>query len=1048
MPLVKVAALSGLLCVAAIAPLAADAASGSGNYVYERRYGLEMANGFSTYSETRRARVIRLKKGSESLTIQNTMDGAAVVDTMQGSRGVPLRDVSTHVVNSAFRYDYKTQTLFGPEAFAAYFNRFIRPHLRPGLAKGNAKLTKSLKLKDLGVRASGESRLKVRIERTFVRHRGRRFALIYFEIPAFRYRTLRGEPVLHWARGMSVSAADFGITYYAGIRHRGVANPVGAAQRPLSAKIYSYATDEKGRPLLPLAKFGAARALMRRANEGFADAAPVRLKKPANRDLPAIMSRDFAKVSLSLTPFAFSIAENSVNDTGLSIHQTSDNSSAKTTIVNKFAQTVLSARPDLKYLFNSEEYLFKVTEAGKRHAAKLGANLEHFRNNGGPALEKAQKSAFQAFKNVPGKARYSQIMQEVVRLRNAGDAGGANKLLDNSADFLRRFNVDFEAAYGKLDDLSVKLTKIQNTMPFDSEDLRRSSNSVISSLNRRDADLARKGNKAKIAAAGFLKTLGFLGTGANGVETVDKLLKSIDPRYGAQDFVGSSARRPPRTRQELQQYRNDAAQHYADSAGSRLFWQLLDVGLSAGLGDPVNFGISSVKIVAESAGNTRAAYSGMVDSRYDINAAAADARYLAHLKQHKEWKAAYDVLDSGKADLASLKKAMNAESEIWGWLAAARDPTSTGAPEKPEPTREELIRGLANELNGLDSGYPTVSEEQKRRIRERARAAIGKSEKLAGIGALLGGAIPDFGEAGRMPSDIGDQNINDLLSSMGIDPTVPWGSARETRNVFLSELFDGAFGSGLGAAVGALALSLVDDKPHSVTLPEVEFQKYVDDNAFKYNNMHAIVPTDLSAYKEWLATQDVRRLEIIARNAGYPNLASALKDWKSLIKKASDQGFRDWANSPPVPSAFVNANIAWQQRGLVRAQLLLGDILNDSRFIQSLGGLTDVTISGGQLNLTLIDFGIEDGDVITLLVTQYGRTLLNRSFTLRNPPGEDVSAAIRAGVAAVVVTAVNEGFASPNTAQVNIGNVVMGNAVQVYSLRTGEQAVLRIQSGN
>jgi hypothetical protein len=60
--------------------------------------------------------------------------------------------------------------------------------------------------------------------------------------------------------------------------------------------------------------------------------------------------------------------------------------------------------------------------------------------------------------------------------------------------------------------------------------------------------------------------------------------------------------------------------------------------------------------------------------------------------------------------------------------------------------------------------------------------------------------------------------------------------------------------------------------------------------------------------------------------------------------------------------------------------------------------------------------------------------------------GEDFLQALRPGVASLEIYAVNEGFSSPNTAQITIDDVVQGEDTQTYQLRTGETATLRIEN--
>jgi len=217
--------------------------------------------------------------------------------------------------------------------------------------------------------------------------------------------------------------------------------------------------------------------------------------------------------------------------------------------------------------------------------------------------------------------------------------------------------------------------------------------------------------------------------------------------------------------------------------------------------------------------------------------------------------------------------------------------------------------------------------------------------------------------------------------------------------------------------------------------------------AFQYGNMSGKVATDLSPYAEWLATQDVRYLERLARQAGYLNLASALADWQNLIKYASDQGFRQWANQPPSCNGLAGCGPQYLERwAMKKSQVALGDILADSRDIFSTAGLSDIKISGFLLSYIMRDYSLEDGDIVDVVITQFGRKIFETRISLLNA-GTDFNINLQPGVAAIEITAVNEGYASPNTAAITIDNVTEGENEQTYSLRTGETATLRVEPG-
>ncbi len=230
-----------------------------------------------------------------------------------------------------------------------------------------------------------------------------------------------------------------------------------------------------------------------------------------------------------------------------------------------------------------------------------------------------------------------------------------------------------------------------------------------------------------------------------------------------------------------------------------------------------------------------------------------------------------------------------------------------------------------------------------------------------------------------------------------------------------------------------------------------QFDGSVDDNwlgfasivAFDYADMSGKIATDLEPYEEFIAKYGLRKLERLALQAGYPNLASALNDWENLVAKANDQGFRRWARQQPVCyMACTNMLGLWTQK---LSQLALGDILLDSRALFSTAGLTDVSIGSLLLTIFFRDFALEDGDAIRIIVSQFGREVFNSSFVLTNA-GESINILLRPGVASVQITALNTGEIPPNTAAVSIENVTDGDSEQTYSLDEGETAVLRVNT--
>lgn len=223
--------------------------------------------------------------------------------------------------------------------------------------------------------------------------------------------------------------------------------------------------------------------------------------------------------------------------------------------------------------------------------------------------------------------------------------------------------------------------------------------------------------------------------------------------------------------------------------------------------------------------------------------------------------------------------------------------------------------------------------------------------------------------------------------------------------------------------------------------------EFVNNNAFTYTSLVGVVETDLSRWEEWLTTQNVRELERLALLAGYPNLASALADAQNIIRQAQDPGYRRWAMQAPSCGGIGGCGPSYLERWHMKTSIVaLGDILAASRDIFSTGGFSDIGISGLNLSYLLRDHGAEDGDIVRIRVSQFGHVTYEGQVNLTNA-GENFGLLLGRGVASLEIYAVNEGSASPNTAQITVDNVVRGQGTQTYSLNTGQTATLRIEAG-
>ena len=999
--------LASVAAVCSPAPVFAQSPEVFESNRYESRSGIEFANGYSTHSETKRTRVVRQRRGSESLTTYNVLDGAVVSENINGTLAMPMAAPSSDVVDAAYRYDYDTKTLHGPESFSAYFNQYIRPNL-PDAEKGEpGQWTVDLTLSELGFDSHGNAAVSVTVERSFSEYNGDRYGLISFDIPAFEYELETGEHLVHWARGAAISDEHFGIVYYLVARHRGVANAGTDSQRPMSVKLYNYATDSEGEPLLDLNEFAAGNLLIQNAAVGMqANPFPL-LQMPHEGEMDRVLDRGFFQVSNVMTPLAFSIGEQGANQTGTGSAETQTTTQAQYDAVSKAfragmytdnlgLQKHISELPEVKRMAE----LYKTTSDIKAQISALQAvpvGSEHFLNQ-----------------LTNGRWTTRELIREMDAARAAGNMP--------RAEYLNGFKAQaIDMAVEAIIENNQKISALRNLIPTDVDML------TAENAMKRATQLAIENNAD--GTTKLLRTLGIIGSIANTAKTGSLLYDT---------FLG-----------EEQQY-DDATHEYLEAGGSRLAWQLADIGLSTATGDAYNLAVSGIGITAQSARDVRLAYYGELEADYQLASARADARltyhrYIANIKQGFR-----DEIDSAQGDLDELRGIFERLERLESQEALINE--LDAPPPPPPPTMEELITGLSNALDANAPRYPTVTEEQKRAIRQQALARQNSNDNGAVStldddfwstfdSAFLG----DFGDAGDVPELARMGLLGGLIGDDGYDPlTDLFGGSNLDDLFFGSDEF-----SQSDLAIMALDQAGADTTPQAVSdqVPSMSISEFANNNAFDYNNMSGIVPTDLSKYQEWLATQDIRRLEKLALQAGYPNLASALADADNLIRQSQDSGYRTWANQAPSCSGYVGCGPSYLERwGMKRSVVALGDVLADSRAVFSTGGLSDIGISGLNLIYALADFGVEDGDAVSVQITQFGRVVAELNGIVLSNSGSTFNAQLRPGVAQLVITALNEGDISPNTAALTVQNVVRGSGGQEYSLGAGETAVLRIEA--
>lgn len=217
--------------------------------------------------------------------------------------------------------------------------------------------------------------------------------------------------------------------------------------------------------------------------------------------------------------------------------------------------------------------------------------------------------------------------------------------------------------------------------------------------------------------------------------------------------------------------------------------------------------------------------------------------------------------------------------------------------------------------------------------------------------------------------------------------------------------------------------------------------------AFKYENMSGTADVDLDKWEAFIAQHGLDYLNRLARQAGYPSFAFAAADWKNLVRNAGDAGFRQYAQRGPSCAGYAGCGPnflgRWTQ---ARSQVALGDLIGESGAAISSNGLSDISIQGFLLRFSVFDNALEDGDIVTVTVRQFGRVLFNQTIGLTNAP-QTFSVGVQRGRVAVDLRAENTGEFPPNTASLVIDGVTDGEGNQDYAADEGETASLVVNVG-
>lgn len=1012
--------------------------------IYQLRLMIQTFDGAKEFSHTQTAGIARMRKGNESYVLMDFHNGAVVIERPDRTSLGNFKNTSG--AEAEFKYNYETNTLSGHNGAAKYFNEYVRPLLTDDLKPGvDAKWTQEMSLAQLGATVSPSRRLSIKLERKYFSHDGMDFILIHYQIPAFSYDLNNGTPVIHWGQGVALADPGFGIIYWNASLQRAVAQMPGEAMsRPYRFAKTLAAVDERGVPLIDPRKIKEVAPYFK----DFYGSAKIQIL-PFQGDNSSVEQTPIV-LAADLDVMALSLAENSANQLGeVSGQIYGGNNGAESGgyldaavegygIPDKFlaAFSGLAEMGDdeLKSLATSfETYTNQVAYDARVAKTKTGllsirlkqtsADIRRLKQIMQTQIAEA-KTVDQLF-NGPA-ARTMDRLTEVTKKSQqlVGELNALNKDLGNLVAIKQQLPMLQKAQEALVSSGAIKfaqglgdaLKRIDGPLSFlgglgnMAEVYETATN--LGEFNPADTDLKLTGkynSSSEFAMDIALNVMGIAGNAASGniAATVTDVLTFASGRYVDLYKVYQAAKH---------------ADRQSDQAHMDLILTMKRAVVQAE--EYAKRDMEAMKAGYQSIYTDEDPYANGYDI-YHPNWDPEKGQWKEGTRQWSAEQAARKNIESKVSSRDANQPSADDWAEFNKKISEIRDPYPKGPKYIPKVKPDEPEKQKLNIPDWFTKIWDELPAEIRKLKLDRYQAEILKQRKEE----------QELREAER----------TDRIKNGGLwDDPVVFDPVVWEMPVWEPPVWDPP--SWVPPEFEAPVGTIIDFTQFSGS-EDPNWLGFAYLMAYQYESLSGTVETDLSQWAEWLATQDIRKLTQLALQAGYPNLASALADWKNLTRNAADDGYRKWAMAPPSCGGYIGCGPNYLGRWTMKkSQLLLGDILADSRDIFSTAGLSDVAISGFLLNYLLRDFGLEDGDIVDVVIKQFGRIISKTQLSLLND-GTDFRIALRPGVASVEITAVNEGAISPNTAQIRIENVKEGDAVQSYSLLTGEVAVLRVEPG-
>lgn len=1077
-----------------VATVTAAAPETTEESAYYIRMLTQIFDGDKEFSQAQNAGFARKRVGQESWVEVDYGDGAVVIERPDKTAVSPFQNLSGPELG--LRYNYDTHMIMGDTPMAAFHNTYARPHLNKGPALGqDAQWQVTLTPAELGFDALKGQAVTIDLSRDYFSHEGRDYVLVSYAIPAFSYDDATGITTVQWGMGVALTDPTFGQMYWNATLHRAVRQEAEGG-RPYRLVRTNIAMDKSGKPLINLKAIPQVKALYDQVYDASATEVIGFTKGEEKANQTPI------RLSAALDVMALTLVENSANQLGeiaggtyggqrgseggaqldayAALYGIPDKFNAA--ISGGYSQTALAQlNKDTEYAQNllvqaekdairlkreffimGEELRFaelrfdeiqndiarkvaaatspeEVTAILKANKGRVDAQVQAM-NRLKPAILKAEKELVGLARL---NARLPGVIKRIEDMKKA--APWTQKILGGFDNVLGRMAtpLSFLGGLGNMSEVYGTATSLGTFDPAN-QDLELTGN--YSSTGALIGDIS-------------LNMLGILGNAASGnvVTTATDVLTFSSGRFTDLYKVIVAAEHAERqSEQAHMEYMVTFKRHINQQnvQWKKLIADLDNISIYKDGPDPYANGYDHT------------------DPRLDPKTGYPKPYW---------W-------DLWKRDAPKMLIALGIDPEapVGGWpngVGPEHRPVAVAPPPPPvdpNPTKEDWEK-FNKDMKDIKPDYPTVpayTAEDAKRDREkreaeearlRAEAEKAKNTPIEANDPFKPGPTPPpQPPTVTTPVDPSPLDAVDEMMAHADELTKDDGMIKPYDSDFNTDpvTFD-------PVTFDPVNFEPVEFEPPvweppvwepPVWVPptfdppnpsDIEFTDFDDAHwpgsedfyeAHKPGNMSGTIATDLSRWEEWLTTQNLREIERLALQAGYPNLASALNDAKNIMALSQDEGYRWWSLQAPSCGGYVGCGPSYAERwNMKRSIVVLGDILVKSRDVFSTAGLTDIGISGFNLSYIMRDYSLEDGDIVDVTITQFGRTLFYQRVNLLNA-GTEFNINLMPGVASVEIYAVNEGYSSPNTAAIKIDEVVEGEGDQTYSLSTGETATLRVEA--